>query len=63
MTSQKLINWLSYETDNNKLVFDEILVIHTRLQNFIKNKNLQLNETSEIFLIKLVLFLYKNSKK
>tara|TARA_B110000238_G_C15825357_1_gene310392 strand:- start:364 stop:552 length:189 start_codon:yes stop_codon:yes gene_type:complete len=62
MGSQELINWLSTEIDNNNLVFDEILLINDRLQNFIKNKNLELNEDNNIFIMRLILFLYNHSK-
>lgn len=62
MGSQELINWLSTEIDNNNLVFDEILLINDRLQNFIKNKNLEINEENNIFIMRLILFLYNHSK-
>lgn len=64
MRTQELINWLSTEIDNNNnnLVFDEILLINERLQDFIKNKNLEINEENNIFIMKLILFLYNHSK-
>tara|TARA_B110001450_G_scaffold256140_1_gene285601 strand:+ start:1747 stop:1941 length:195 start_codon:yes stop_codon:yes gene_type:complete len=62
MRTQELINWLSTDIDNNNLVFDEILLINERLQDFIKNKNLEINEENNIFIMKLILFLYNHSK-
>ena len=62
MRTQELINWLSTDIDNNNLVFDEILLINNRLQDFIKNKNLEINDESNIFLMRLILFIYNHSK-
>lgn len=60
MSSHDLINWLNKDIEN-KLISEYILDINDTIQNFIKNKNISFNGDKDIFLMKLILFLNKNS--
>ena len=60
MSSHDLINWLNKDIEN-KLVSEYVLDINDTLQNFIKNRNIKLNGDKDIFIMELILFLYKNS--
>ena len=60
MSSHDLINWLNNDIEN-KLVSEYILDINDKLQSFIKNRNIKLKGDNDIFIMKLILFLYNNS--
>lgn len=60
MSSHDLINWLNKDIEN-KLISEYILDINDTIQKFIKNKNISFNGDKDIFLMKLILFLNKNS--
>ena len=60
MSSHDLINWLNKDIEN-KLVSEYILDINETIQTFIKNRNIKLKGDQDIFIMELILFLYKNS--
>ena len=60
MSSHDLINWLNKDIEN-KLVSEYILDLNETIQIFIKNRNIKLKGYQDIFIMELILFLYKNS--
>jgi hypothetical protein len=60
MSSHDLINWLNKDIEN-KLISEYILDINDTIQKFIKNKNISFKGDKDLFLMKLILFLNKNS--
>ena len=59
-TSNELIYWASQPV-NNEILFDKILDIHDDVTNFIKKNRLTIKADKEVFLMKLLLFIYDNS--
>jgi len=63
MDKFRLFNYCRTSLDKDTLIFDDILDIHEILMDFLYRNKLELkNEDEKIFLIKLVEFIYNNSK-
>ena len=60
MGSQQLIEWLNKDIDN-KLVSEHILGINEKIIIYLKQNNIPFDGDQKVFLMKLILFLYKNS--
>lgn len=58
--AKDLILWSSQPV-HNELLFDKIFDIHDEVMNFIEEKNLKFDSDKELFLMKLMLFIYDNS--
>ena len=58
--AKDLIFWASQPV-HNELLFDKIFDIHDEIMNFIEAKNLKFDGVKELFLMKLMLFIYDNS--
>lgn len=64
MDKLRLFNYCRTSLDNDTLIFDEILDIHEILMDFLYDNKLELKyKDNKIFLIKLVEFIYNNSKE
>ena len=61
MGSQELIEWLNKDIDNDKLISEYILDINDTIFKYLKQNNIPFNGDQKVFLMKLILFLYKNS--
>jgi len=61
MGSQELIEWLNKDIDNDKLISEYILDINDKIFKYLKQNNIPFNSDKKVFLMKLFLFLYKNS--
>ena len=59
-TAKELIYWSS-KNSGNELVFDTLLDIHDDVQTFLKSNNLNIKTDKELFLMKLLLFVYDNT--
>ena len=59
-TAKDLIYW-SAQPIHNELLFDKIFDIHDEVMNFIEDKGLKFDGDKELFLMKLMLFIYDNS--
>tara|TARA_B110000027_G_C15964710_1_gene231529 strand:- start:349 stop:549 length:201 start_codon:yes stop_codon:yes gene_type:complete len=58
--AKELILWAS-QPIHNELLFDKIFDIHDEVINFIEDKNLNFDGDKELFLMKIMLFIYDNS--
>jgi len=58
--AKDLIVWASQPV-HNELLFDKIFDIHDEVMTFIKDKNLNFDGEQELFLMKLMIFIYDNS--
>jgi hypothetical protein len=58
--AKDLILW-SAQPVQNELLFDKIFDIHDDIMHFIEQKNLKFDGDKELFLMKLMLFIYDNS--
>ena len=58
--AKDLILW-SAQPVQNELLFDKIFDVHDDIMNFIEEKNLKFNGDKELFLMKLLIFIYDNS--
>lgn len=58
--AKDLIFWASQPV-HNELLFDKIFDVHDDIMNFIEEKNLKFNGDKELFLMKLLIFIYDNS--
>jgi hypothetical protein len=59
-TAKELIYWSS-KNSGNELVFDTLLDIHDDVQTFLNSHNLKIKTDTELFLMKLLLFVYDNT--
>jgi hypothetical protein len=59
-TAKELIYWSSREI-GDELLFDKILDIYDDIKLFLDNHNLKLKTDKELFLMKLLLFIYNRS--
>lgn len=60
-----LIDWLSLHINDkykDELIFDKILEIYDIILTYINKNNLKLKTENKLFLLRLVLLLYENSK-
>ena len=58
--AKDLIVWASQPV-HNELLFDKIFDIHDEVMTFIKDKNLNFDGEQELFIMKLMIFIYDNS--
>jgi hypothetical protein len=58
--AKDLIYWASQPV-HNELLFDKIFDIYDEVMNFIESKNLNFDGDKELFLMKLMIFIYDNS--
>lgn len=58
--AKDLILWASQPV-HNELLFDKIFDIQDEVMYFIEDKNLKFDGDKELFLMKLMLFIYDNS--
>jgi hypothetical protein len=58
--AKDLICWASQPV-HNELLFDKIFDVHDEVMNFIESKNLNFDGDKELFLMKLMIFIYDNS--
>lgn len=59
-TAKELIYWSS-KNSGNELVFDKLLDVHDDVQTFLNSHNLKIKTDKELFLMKLLLFVYDNT--
>jgi len=59
-TAKELIYWSSKD-NGNELLFDKFLDIHHDIIIFLNNHNLKIKTDKELYLMKLLLFVYDNS--
>ena len=58
-----LCKWLKQKNCSDKLLYDNVLSILSKINNFTHNNNLTLiHEDDSILLIQLIFFLYSNSQ-
>lgn len=58
---QEIVEWLSKEIHSDKLVFDEVVYIYERISNMLLETDLQIKVDNKLFILKLALYLYKNT--
>ena len=58
---QEIVEWLSKEIQSDKLVFDEVVYIYERISNMLLETDLQIKVDNKLFILKLALYLYKNT--
>ena len=61
ITPQEIVKWLSTEIEPDKLVFDEVVYIHERINTMLAENALQIKVNNKLFILKLALYLYKNT--
>jgi hypothetical protein len=61
MEDYHLISWANTEVNKDNLVFDYILDIEDQINTFFLNNDLKLNSDRDVFLIRLLAYLYKHS--
>ena len=61
ISPREIVNWLSKETDDDKLVFDEVVYIQDRIKTMLTLNGLELKVNNKLFVLKLALYLYKNT--
>lgn len=59
-TAKDLIYWSS-QPINNEILFDKILDIYDDINNFLEKHSLTIKGDKEVFLMKILLFVYDNS--
>lgn len=59
-TAKELIYWSS-KNNGDELIFDKLLDIHDDIKHFLKDHDLKIKTDKELFLMKLLLFVYDNS--
>lgn len=59
-TAKELIYWCS-KTNGDELLFDKFLDIHGDITRFLNDHGLKIQTDKELFLMKLLLFVYDNS--
>ena len=63
ISPQQIVEWLSTEIEPTKLVFDEVMYIHDRINIMLENNELELRLNNKLFVLKLALYIYQNSDK
>ena len=63
ISPREIVNWLSKELDDDKLVFDEVVYIQDRIKTMVALNGLELKANNKLFVLKLALYLYKNTHK
>ena len=63
ITPKTIEEWLSKEIEPNKLIFDEVMYIHDRINIMLDNNELDLRLDNKLFVLKLALYIYQNSHK
>ena len=63
ISPREIVNWLSKELDDDKLVFDEVVYIQDRIKTMLALNGLELKANNKLFVLKLALYLYKNTHK
>ena len=58
--AKDLIFWASKPV-HNELLFDKVFDIHDEVMKFIEDKKLNFDGDKELFLMKLMIFIYDNS--
>lgn len=61
ISPREIVNWLSKELDDDKLVFDEVVYIQDRIKTMLALNGLELKMNNKLFVLKLALYLYKNT--
>lgn len=61
ISPREIVNWLSKELDDDKLVFDEVVYIQDRIKTMLSLNGLELKVNNKLFVLKLALYLYKNT--
>ena len=61
ISPREIVNWLSKELDDDKLVFDEVVYIQDRIKTMLALNGLELKANNKLFVLKLALYLYKNT--
>lgn len=61
ITPQEIVKWLSKEIEPDKLVFDDVVYIHERITTMLAENNLEIKVNNKLFILKLALYLYKNT--
>ena len=61
ITPREIIAWLSKEIEPDKLVFDEVVYIHDRINIMLAEQGLEMKLDNKLFVLKLALYLYKNT--
>ena len=61
ITPQEIVKWLSTEIEPDKLVFDDVVYIHERINTMLAENNLEIKVNNKLFILKLALYLYKNT--
>ena len=59
-TAKELIYWSS-KNNGNEIIFDKLLDIHDDIKHFLNVHELKIKTDKELFLMKLLLFVYDNS--
>ena len=60
-TSTDLILWSSHKIYKNELIFDKVLNVYDYIMDFLNTNHLDLAIDKEAFLMKILLFVYKNT--
>ena len=63
ISPREIVNWLSKELDDDKLVFDEVVYIQDRIKTMLALNGLELKANNKLFVLKLAIYLYKNTHK
>ena len=61
LTQTELDEWLKTRLDKKKLIMDEVLYIHEKLEKELCKLDLRFNKEYPVILIKLASFLYYHS--
>jgi len=59
-TAKELIYWSS-KNNGQELIFDKLLDIHDDITHFLNNNDIKIKTDKELFLMKILLFVYDNS--
>ena len=56
ISPREIVNWLSKELDDDKLVFDEVVYIQDRIKTMLALNGLELKANNKLFVLKINLF-------
>ena len=62
MDNHKIKTWLKYDISNKYKIFDMMIDIEKKILRYLDNNNLKLNIPRDIFFMRIIDFIFRNSK-
>ena len=62
MDNHKIKTWLKYDISNKYKIFDMMSDIEKKILRYLDNNNLKLNIPRDIFFMRIIDFIFRNSK-